>query len=199
MDKEKLVSGQTRSTPQAQNDSPKVYFSIFSALKYVAIFIAVLFTAIIQTGFFVEFRPLGSSPDLCLALCVAVSLRWGAKKGAIIGIMSGFCVDALSSTGISLLIPFYFMISVLLGLFAESNNTQGFTVFISALPIAALLRVVLMFLEICLTTPSFSASEIFFKAVIPHFIITVIFSPIFHLAVFTVDKIFGKSERALHH
>ena len=178
-----------------QNETAKRSIPIHSFLKYLAIFTSVFLTAVIQTGFFLNFRPLGASPDLCLALCVATSLKWGAKKGAIVGIMAGVCVDAFSSIGISLLIPFYFILSIIIGLFAEGKNTQGFTYFISAISISAALRVLLTFFMMCLTSPSFSASETFFHTILPHFIITVVASPIIHLVVLAVDKLFGKKDR----
>ena len=190
-------SSRHQSDPQSSSSRPRLSF--YSFLKYLAIFGAVFFTAIIQTGFFLKWRPLGTSPDLCLALCVATSLKWGSKKGVIVGIMSGFCLDAFSSIGFSPLIPFYFILCTIIGLFAEGKNTSGFSFFISAMPIAALFRVLLIFFELCLSTPTFSASEILIHTILPHFIITLLFSPIFYLAVVLTEKLFGKKDRTTKH
>ena len=184
---------------QSENTSARASFSFHDFSKYIAIFVAVFFTAIVQTGFFLEWRPLGASPDLCLALCIAVSLKWGAKKGAIVGIMSGFCLDAFSSVGFSLLIPFYFIISIIIGLFAEGKNTSGFSFFISIAPIATLLRVLLTFFELCISTPSFSASATFVYVLLPHFIVTLAASPLFYLSVILIEKLFGKDDKTTRH
>lgn len=184
---------------ESQGSGACAPFSLYSFLKYLAIFGAVFITAIIQTGFFLKWRPWGTSPDLCLALCVAVSLKWGAKKGSVVAIMSGFCLDAFSSVGISLLIPFYFILSIIIGLFCEGKNTDSFSYFISAMPIAALFRVMIIFFELCLTAPSFSASETFIRTILPHFVITIVFSPILYLAVRLTEKIFGKRDRTTRH
>ncbi len=193
------------NSPSAQNRTSsestpiRSSFSFHEFSKYLAIFVAVFFTAIVQTGFFLKWRPLGASPDLCLALCIAVSLKWGAKKGAIVGIMSGFCIDAFSSVGFSLLIPFYFIISIIIGLYVEGKNTSGFPVFISITPIATLLRVLLTFFELCISTPSFSATATFVYVLLPHFIVTLIASPLFYLSVTLIEKLFGKDDKTTRH
>lgn len=176
-------------------ESGRGRFSFYVILKYLAIFAAVFFTAIVQTGFFLDFRPLGVSPDLCLALVVAVSLRWGAKKGAIVGIMAGFCLDAFSEVGFSLLIPFCFLLGVVIGLFSEDKNTKGFPFFAASMSLSAVLRVLLVFFELCLSAPSFSASGALVRILLPNLLITLIFSPLLYLAVLAVDKIFGKNDK----
>ena len=188
--------GTPASTPStAPSESGKRILPFYSILKYLAIFAAVFFTAIIQTGFFLDFRPLGVSPDLCLALCVTVSLKWGAKKGAIVGIMSGFCLDAFSEVGLSPLIPFYFLLSVAIGLFAEGKNAKGFVFFAAAASLSATLRALLIFFEICLSAPSFSASGVFVQLILPHFLVTLLFSPLLYLATLTTEKLFGKNDK----
>ena len=170
-------------------------FSFFSLLKYLAIFVAVFMTAIIQSGFFSEFRPLGVAPDLCLALSVAVALRWGAKNGAVVGIMSGFCLDCLSKTGFSLLIPFYFLLAVSVGLFAEDKNARGFVFFGGAMAVSALLRALLSFLELCLESPAFSTGKVLTGLMLPNIFITLILSPLAYLSVLLADKLFGKRDK----
>ena len=190
----------TRNEPSVQiKQIGRGILSLSVILKYLAIFAAVFFTAIIQTGFFLHLRPLGSSPDLCLALCVAVALKWGAKKGAIVGIMSGFCLDAFANAGFSLLIPFYFILSVSVGLIGEGNNAKGFPTFAAVASLSALMRVLLIFFELCLSASSFSASGVFINVILPHFIITTLFSPLLYLAVMAVDKLFGKNDKTTRH
>ena len=176
-------------------ESAKGGFSLSALLRYIAIFAAVFFTAIVQSGFFVGFRPLGVAPDLCLALSVAVALRWGAKNGAVVGIMSGVCLDAFTETGLSLLIPFYFMLTVATGLFAEDKNTKGFLVFAGAVSLSAILRALLSFFELCISSPSFSTGKLLTGVLLPNLIITVLFSPILYFAVLLTDRIFGRRDR----
>lgn len=170
-------------------------FSFYTVLKYLAIFVAVFFTAIIQSGFFSEFRPFGVAPDLCLALSVAVALRWGAKSGAVVGIMSGFCLDCLSKPGFSLLIPFYFLLAVAIGLFAEDKNARGFVYFGGAVAVSAVLRALLSFLELCLESPSFSTGKVLTGLMVPNIFVTLIFSPLAYLSVLLADRIFGRKDK----
>ena len=176
-------------------ESARKGFSLTSLLGYLVVFAAVFFTAIVQSGFFVGFRPLGAAPDLCLALSVAVALRWGAKNGAVVGIMSGVCLDAFTETGLSLLIPFYFMLTVAIGLFAEDRNAKGFVLFAGAISLSAILRTLLSFFELCLSSPSFSTGKVLTGVLLPNLLITVLFSPILYFAVLLTDKIFGRRDR----
>ena len=181
-------------TPIA-SDPGRRGFSFSALLKYFAIFTAVFFTAIIQSGFFVGFRPFGAAPDLCLALSVAVAFRWGAKKGAVVGILSGVCLDAFTETGLSLLISFYFLLTVAIGLFAEDRNAKSFVLFAGAISLSAILRALLSFLELCLSSPSFSTGKVLTGVLLPNLLITVVFSPILYFAVLLTDRIFGRKDR----
>ena len=180
-------------TSASPRSAERLSFSLI--LKYIAIFVAVFFTAITQSGFFLSFRPLGVAPDLCLALSVAVALRWGAKKGAIVGIMSGVCLDAFSETGISLLIPFYFLLSVAVGLYTEDKNAKGLPFFAAAMSVSAVLRALLSFLELCLSNPSFSTGKVVTGVVIPNILVTLLFSPALYFAALLVDKLFGRRDK----
>jgi cell shape-determining protein MreD len=165
------------------------------ALKVIMLGVAAFLAAVIQTGFFMNFRPLGVAPDLCLALCVAISLRGDAKGGAIIGIFSGFFLDAFAKSGISLSIPFYFLLGILVGLFSEGKNIKGLPSYLLFAAIAAGARGLLTFFEICLGLSTFSIWSAIVKAVLPNLLVTILFSPIVYFAVLLVRKLFSRDDK----
>ena len=168
--------------------------SASSIFKYVAIFFAVFITAIVQSGFFLSFRPFGSAPDLCLALVIASALRWGAKKGAVVGILAGFCLDCFAKVGFSLLIPFYFLIAIAIALFFEDTNARGFPIFFAAMSVSMIARITLTFFEICLSSSSFAVGKVVLNVLLPNFLISLIFSPIIYFTVRLTDRVFGRRE-----
>ena len=191
----------TKSSPSDEKKGSSIFnadkgaSSLGAILKGAGLFAAAFFTAIIQTGFFLNFRPLDVAPDLCLALCVAVSIKYGAKNGALTGLFSGLCLDALSSVGISLLIPFYFAISIALGLWAEGKNTRGAATFAAAISVSSLLRISLIFFEVCLSSPSIDIGALAGKVLLPNLLITLLFSPVIYLAVFLYGKLLDKDDK----
>ena len=168
---------------------------LIGVLKGVGLFAAAFFTAIIQTGFFMNLRPFGAAPDLCLVLCVAISVKYGAKNGALTGLFSGVCLDALSSEGISFLIPFYFAISVALGLWSEGKNTRGGAVFAAAVSLAVALRVALIFFEACLSSASLDIGALIKTVLLPNALVTLIFSPVVYLTLFLYGKLFDRDDK----
>ena len=140
---------------------------------------AAFFTAIIQTCFFFNFRPFGFAPDLCLALAVAAGIKFGARCGGLIGLLSGFFLDAFASNGFFLAIPFYMMLGVIMGLLASSDSETGLPhipAFISGTAVGAVVSGLASTVKICVTYSSFNVADVIFKTVLPEIFITVLFS-----------------------
>ena len=157
--------------------------SALSPISLILLLLAAFFTAIVETGFFLNFRPLGTAPDLSVALVTAVALRYGMKKGAVCGIMSGFFGDAFSQSGISLLIPFLFALGIIAGMLSESKGSFGFGSFMATVLAASFAKGALTVFELCLTAFSFDFGGIIVSLVLPHIFITLVFSPLMFLIV----------------
>ena len=159
-------------------------------IKWGVIALLSFFAAIIQSGFFVSFRPFGTAPDLCHALVLAIALKGDVKCGALAGLFSGFFLDCLSTEGISLLIPFYFLIGVSVGLISEGKNQKGIPTFLVAVLVGAIVRGVLVLLEMCLTLSSFNLWYAIKGAIAPYVVATLIFSLGGYLVGWVYERIF---------
>ena len=147
---------------------------------------AAFFTAVIQTGFFFNFRPFGFAPDLCLAVSVACGLKFGPKFGGIVGLLSGFFLDAFSSQGLSLAVIFYMIIGIAMGIIASPRSEISlphFLLFMAGTAAFALISGLAVLIKMCATISSPLVSNIFLRSTCPELLSTIVFSlPIYPLA-----------------
>ena len=159
--------------------------------------LAAFLTAIIQTSFFFNFRPFGFAPDLCLALSAAVGVKFGPKCAGIVGLLSGFFVDCFSSSGVSLSIPFYIAVGLLMGFMTWEGsviNLPHFLTFLIGTGGGALAYGFLSTVVICLKFSSFNIGDVLFKTVLPEILITVAFSLAVYPTVALVYRIIRKKQ-----
>ena len=152
--------------------SEKIFFGLTCTLS-------AFFIAIIQTCFFFNFRPFGCAPDLCLALAVATGLKFGAKCGGIVGLLSGFFLDCISSSGLSLAIPFYLALGITVGLLFNDDselNLPHFILFLVGIGMGVIVKGFFSTVSICVTFSSFNIADVLFKTVLPEAISTLVFS-----------------------
>ena len=154
--------------------------TVSEKIFFVAAFVLSAFlTAIIQTCFFFNFRPFGFAPDLCLALTVAVGVKFGHKSGGIIGLLSGFFIDCFSASGFSLAIPFYVILGIAVGFLAGESagiNLPSLVIFALGVLSGVLADSFLSTVGICLTFSSFNIGDVLFKTVLPEALCTALFS-----------------------
>ena len=165
--------------------SEKIFFGLACAL-------AAFFTAIIQTCFFFNFRPFGFAPDLCLALAAVAGIKFGAKCGGIVGLLAGFFLDAFSANGISLAIPFYLMLGVIMGLLtAEGSNVSlsPFLLFLIGVGVGATVSGIAATASICMSYASFNIADVIFKTVLPEIVSTLVFSLIIYPPALLVARL----------
>lgn len=94
-------------------------------IRYTVVFGAVLLLgAILQVSLFGRLRFFGAVPDLMLCMVLAFAVLCGRYAGAITGIGAGFLIEAIGSTGISLLPVFYLLCGYVAGSFS-SGETRG--------------------------------------------------------------------------
>lgn len=153
--------------------------------------VAALLAAVIQTSFFFNFRPFGFAPDLCLALTVVSGLLFGAKCGGVVGLFSGFFLDALTLAGFSLSIPFYVIVGVAVGLLAlpESGlSLAKFPLYLLSVAAGGSVYAIAFVFWSCITYSSFNIADIIFKTALPELISTLVFS----VAVYPLGKLILK-------
>ena len=140
---------------------------------------AALLTAVAQTSFFFNFRPFGFAPDLCLALAAVAGLMFGPKCGGIVGLLSGFFLDAFTFSGFSLAIPFYLIVGIVMGLLAlpESGlNLARIPLYLVGVSVGALVSATAFVFWACITYSSFNIADLIFKTALPEMLCTVVFS-----------------------
>ena len=170
--------------------SEKIFFGLACTLS-------AFFISILQTCFFFNFRPFGMAPDLCLALAVASGLKFGAKCGGVIGLLSGFFLDAFTAEGFSLAIPFYLVLGVLTGLlFNESSeiNLPHFVLFLISTVAGIALKGFASTVSVSITFSAFNIADVLFKTVLPEAISTLIFSLTIYFPAALVSTIIKKKQ-----
>lgn len=163
-----------------------------------SVFVAFL-TAIIQTGFFFNFRPFGFAPDLCLALAAAAGIKFGPKCGSIVGIAAGFFIDAFSATGISLSIPFYLLMGIVMGLLAQpasSVNLPHIPLFSLGILGGTLVSALGSLLAILVTHKSPDLAVILSHSILPEMLCTLIFSATVYPFAVLISRIVRKKQGA---
>lgn len=148
--------------------------------------VTAFFTAVVQTGFFFNFRPFGFAPDLCLALAVVCGLKFGSKCGGIVGLLAGFFLDAFSVQGVSLAVIFYTLVGIAMGILASPRseiNLPHFLLFLMGTACSALVSGIAALLEICATHSSVLLSSVILRSTLPELLSTLVFSlPIYPIA-----------------
>lgn len=168
----------------------KIFFGLACALS-------AFLTTIIQTCFFFNFRPFGFAPDLCLALSAVSGLKFGPKCGGIVGLLAGFFVDAFSSQGFSLAIPFYLLLGVMMGLLSADGSGVSlphFPLFLVGMAVGTVISALSSVFNICMTYSSFNIADIAFRTVVPEALCTLIFSVTVYPPAALVSRILKKNQ-----
>lgn len=150
--------------------------------------------AVIQTSFFYSVRPFGYAPDLCAALAVATGYKFGPKCGGIIGVMSGFFVDAFASVGFSMAIPLYLVLGCLSGILSLSgafSRLGGIVVFFGEMLITVTVCTLLTVIAECVLRYDMSIIVAISRAV-GESACTLIFSPLVYLPTAAVCRALKK-------
>lgn len=173
------------------NIRPRVRIDADAVIAVVLrVFLIVLF-AVLQTTIFARFRLFDSTPDLVLAVVLAIAIKDKMVKGAAYGVLAGFIIDSIGAVGFAVQPLFLGAIGLVAGYFAEvrfSDNVAVRAIYITA---AAVLKAMLTVMMCALTINGFVLSEVFAEAVIPEFFTTIIFCAIPFSAVWLCTRAGG--------
>ncbi len=139
--------------------------------------------ALLETTVFVRFKPFGATPDLLLPLIVAISMAEGEKWGAGTGLAAAFLVEALSSTGPTLLPILYGAVGILCPLVTTQYLTDSVPVRILYTAVSTLGRSIFTLLYLLYHVPDFHFGSLFTSVLLPEFAATLLLAGIPHLAV----------------
>lgn len=111
------------------------------SVRYVvSVAVLLLVLAVIQLSFFGRFRIFGAIPDLMIAAVLCIGYFTGPYTGAVSGIAAGFLIDALGTSGFSVLPICYLLEGYLAGHLARRIPTRGFLNYLVFLAVTLLYR-----------------------------------------------------------
>ena len=159
------------------------------ALKFVLTEVILFFTVIIlQTTFFARVRLFGAVPDLCFVTLILVSYFCGREVGAITGIAAGFAVEALGSTGISILPVIYLFCGYVCGHFTRAILPKRFTAYLTVLAAAIPVRMAITFVYVCINYSTIHLLDILSHMILPEAAVTFLFALILYYPVKLICK-----------
>lgn len=133
----------------------------------VTIGILLVVLAAVQTSFFGRIRLFGAVPDLMLCTVLCVSYFCGRYAGGITGIAAGCLIEAIGSSGISILLVVYFLYGYLAGHFSRTVVPKRWTVYLFYLAVGVFLRAATTVVYTCMTYRTVDLIEIFLRSVLP--------------------------------
>lgn len=164
-------------------------------IRYCTVIGITLFLiAILQTSVLSRIKPFGATPDLMIATVTAISVLCGCHTGAITGIAAGFLIDALGSTGFSILPLIYFLIGYLIGYYTKVISAQGFLSYLVCLVISVIVRILTSLLYTFLVFRQFHVPTFLLKVALPEAIGTLVFGIALFFPVFLVVRWLRKKE-----
>ena len=154
------------------------------AAKYILTELALFFIVILlQTTLLSRYRILGAVPDLCFGALILVAYFCGKETGAVTGIAAGFAVEALGSTGISILPVCYLLCGYVCGYFTRAVIPRRFTAFLAVLGAAVPVRAAITLIYMCLTYSEIRLPQILVRNILPEMLVTAIFTCILYAPV----------------
>ena len=153
-----------------------------AVIKRIIIYgITFFILGVAQCSFFNELSFLSATPNIILGAVAAVSLLDSQRAAAICGIASGFMIDALGGTGISIS-PIEFLCVALLCSEIAKKILPTFISWVLLLIPASLLGAVFTVANVFLLIGKFHVSDILKTVLLPETVLTVIFSlPLFFI------------------
>ena len=146
------------------------------------------------TSFLPAFGYRGAAPDLILCATIAVSYCERERAAAVFGMLSGFLLEAVGSTGITLLPLFYMVVGCVCAIFFVNilgKNIGAYLIYVAGF---SLVRAAISIIYIQFTAPEFGFGAAFGRVVLPEYGVTLLASPIvFLLTCFIHRKLSGKS------
>lgn len=145
------------------------------AIRYTVL-VGLLLTliAVLQVSFFSRFRLFGAVPDLMICTVLCLAFFSGKYMGAVTGIAAGFLIEAMGSTGITLLPICYLFCGYIAGHYARAVIPRRYSVYLIYLSVTLFFRAAITFLYACLNYKSINLPQILLQSVLPEMLLTAI-------------------------
>ncbi|MBQ9806034.1 MAG: rod shape-determining protein MreD [Clostridia bacterium] len=138
------------------------------SVRYVVVIsLLLLLLSVIQLSFFGRFRIFGAIPDLMIAAVLCIGFFTGPYTGAVSGIGAGFLIDALGTSGISVLPLCYLLAGYLTGYYARKESQKGLVQYLIFLAVTLVYRAVITVLYAWIVLGSSNFAALLLGAVLP--------------------------------
>lgn len=146
------------------------------------------FLALLQTTLMPRLQIYYAVPDLLIGAVCCIGIYKGENTAAAFGLFGGLCVEALGSTGLSLLPLFYTIAGLVCGLIGNNAREKArFAAFLITFPLLCLARVVYsLLLTLVNYWGSIQPKTLFLYTLLPELIYTVAVC----IPVFLIVKLF---------
>ena len=147
--------------------------------------------AVLQCAFFTQLTLFGAVPDLILGAVCGVAMLDSREAAMICGIASGFLIDALGSTGLSLSPLLLLLLAMVISVLA-TKMLSNFLCWLALLGCGAVCGAVITAIEIALSTKSLHLACLLPNVLLPELAATVLGCALLYyplrLAVYWADS-----------
>ena len=139
----------------------------------VLVGLVLILSAILQVSLFSRFRLFGAVPDLMIVAVLCIAFFCGRYAGAVTGIAAGFLIEAIGTSGISILPLCYFLCGYLVGHYARTVQ-KSYPPYLIYLGCILLIRATVTVLYACMTYQNVNLPLILVRSVLPEALVTAI-------------------------
>ncbi len=168
---------------------------ILRRIVVYGVLIWILATA--SCSFFAKLSFLPATPDLLLCAVVAIALLDSRRAAAVVGMVGGFCLDALGGVGASLTPLFYLLVVLFVGSFAEKALGSFWAWLVLMVP-TILLGSLFTTLIVLFRTGGASFSLLLRQILLPEAALTLLFGmPVYFICSLCMLLLRDRRERSL--
>ncbi len=120
----------------------------------------------------------GASPDLILCATVALAYYEGERAACVFGMLSGFVLESVGSTGLSLLPLFYMLVGCVCALLFLKILGKNIGAYLLYVCVFMLVRSAISLIYIQFSDPDYIMSLAFTEVLVPEYLASVAASPI---------------------
>ena len=157
----------------------KIKIAIVSLLY----FLLIMSIAAVQICIFPKFKFFGTVADAMLCTVVIVAFLTNEKEASLFAFFGGIVIEAMGSTGISLLPLIYFLTAYFLGSAARFNHRKTFPAYLIFAVFGTIVRMVTTLAYTALVATRFNLLDVLKKSVLPEALATLICAVVMYYPV----------------
>ena len=168
--------------------------TVSEVVKYIVYSVVFIIILLLQVTFFARFTVFGRIPDIMIIAVAVVAMLENEHAGAIFGLCFGYLVEALGSTGTTLLPLIYMLTGYFCGVVATDYYKRSVLLFLIFDIAAAAVRFFTTAVYIMFKWNSSNMAQSLINVAMPEFFATLAVSFVPALLLLPVYKIFRRHE-----